>query len=237
MPRHRHSQTVSEIVRTGAVVVTLLVACTFAVAVSNNASALPPRKVIITDPGDLCPDYLRRIKARADEQFQDENFDKAIEMYTGLIEKEPKCIVFLMRRAECYAMLKKMEPALKDMTRVVELRPNRDYGYLARGRFYENLGKDDLAMKDYQMAVKLGGITGYKDQAHILERRGDYKTAADYVGRYIRSTRPLSAIPFYFDRARLYDKMGRKDLGDKDRKFATDLVNSSGGHQIDKYRR
>ncbi len=201
------------------------------------AHALPPRKIFISDPGDNCPHYLRRLKAQADELYQEEEFDKAIEIYTNLLRKEPNCIAFLVKRSESYAMNKKMELAVKDMTRVVQLRPNRDYGFLSRGRLYENMGKEDLAMKDYQTAVTLGSATGYKDQAHIFERRGEYKIAADYMGRYIRSSRPLSAIPFYFDRARIYDKMGRKDLAAQDRKTANDLVNSSGGHQIDKYRR
>lgn len=52
-----------------------------------------------------------------------------------------------------------MDEAIKDYTIAIDLEPEVQYSYLARGQVYDQQGKPDLAKADYQMCLDLDSIS------------------------------------------------------------------------------
>ena len=185
----------------------------------------------------LFPPSLASLKRQIDNQIQRENFETVVELSTRAIKANPKYAVFYAKRAEAYVMLSKNDLAIADLTEAIRLQPRIGFPLIARGRIYDNQGKDDLALADYNHGIALGNWTGYKDQARILERKGQYDKAVVSLTKVLIKVQPLERIPFLFQRAKNYEKLGKKDLAKADKKLAEDLLNKSGGQNADRYTR
>ncbi|MFN4150613.1 MAG: hypothetical protein ACK4IX_06695, partial [Candidatus Sericytochromatia bacterium] len=55
-----------------------------------------------------------------------------------------------------YAELKEFEKASLDFSKYIELEPKDSNGFYLRGLSYEELGKKDIAKKDYIKACEMG---------------------------------------------------------------------------------
>ncbi len=125
---------------------------------------------------------------RARLAFEEGRHEDSIRDITEAIRLDPKNGELYKFRYKNYFILKQFDKALAELNKGVELEPNSSSMHEDRGRVYVRLGQWQKALVDYCAAVK-------------LENRG-----AGYI-------EPLLA-----DRAKIYDKLGMKDLAAKDRK-------------------
>ncbi|MBS1997915.1 MAG: hypothetical protein JSS86_16445 [Cyanobacteria bacterium SZAS LIN-2] len=188
---------------------------------ASGKSGLPPRVI----------PYVRR----GDALMGEEEFDKAAATYSQALQLEPRLTALYAMRADAYELGHKTDKALSDWNSIIALKPKMGSNYLLRGRVLENMGKDDLALKDYNHAIALGYKVGYKDSARLYERHGQLKECVEHISRYLETQKPLDSIQFYFDRARVYQKLGRADLAAADTSTATKLLKDCGTENIDKY--
>jgi hypothetical protein len=184
-----------------------------------------------------CPPHLESLRRQIESQAQNDNFDTVVSLATKAIAASPKTARFYAKRAEAYLILNKPDLAMADLTTASKLQPKIGLPLVARGRIYDSQGKDALALADYNRGIALGCFVGYKDQARVLERNGQLEKAAVSLTRLMPTIRPLERIPFLFQRAKIYEKLGKIDLAKADNKLASDLVDKSGGQNADRYRR
>ncbi len=184
-----------------------------------------------------CPPHLASLKRQIENQYKNENFDTVVALCTKAIAVSPKETLFYAKRADAYLILDKLELAKADFTTAAKLKPTIGWPLIARGRIYDSQGKDDLALADYNRGIALGCLSGYKDQARILERAGKLEQASASLTKLMPTIRPLERIPYLFQRAKIYEKLGKGGLAKADKKLADDLVDKSGGQNADRYSR
>lgn len=184
-----------------------------------------------------CPPHLASLKRQIDNQYKNENFDTVVALCTKAIAVSPKVALFYARRADAYLILDKLELAKADFTTAAKLKPKIGWPLVARGRIYDSQGKDELALADYNRGIELGCLVGYKDQARVLERNGKPEQALVSLNKLMPTIGPLERIPYLFQRAQIYEKLGKTELAKADKKLANDLVDKSGGQNADHYSR
>lgn len=182
-----------------------------------------------------CPPHMASLKRQVENQFQNENYETVVELASRGIKACPELPLFYMKRAESYLLLSKTDLAIKDLTVASKLKPTVGWPLIARGRAYDSQGKDKLALEDYNHGIALGCVAGYRDQARVLERTGQYEKAVVSLNKLMPTIEILERIPYLFQRSKLYEKLGKKDLAIADKKLATELLDKSGGKHIDRY--
>lgn len=184
-----------------------------------------------------CPPHLESLRRQIQSQTQNDNFDTVVSLATKAIAASPKTASFYAKRAEAYLILNKPDLAMVDLTTAATLQPKIGWPLIARGRIYDSQGKDALALADYNRGIALGCLVGYKDQARVLERNGQLEKAAVSLTKLMPTIGPLERIPYLFQRAKIYEKLGKTELAKADNKLASDLVDKSGGKNADRYNR
>jgi len=182
-----------------------------------------------------CPVKLLPLARRGNNYMQEEQFEQAAEVYSQAIKQAPDIVLFYQCRADAYELMKKPALALVDWNKIVALKPRTSTSYLYRGRIYDNLGRDQEALADYNRAIAHGCQTAYKDLARVYEKQGKYDLCIHNLSLYLNTVQQLERIPFLNDRARIYQKMGKAALAEADRKSAAKLLSQSGGQNIEKY--
>ncbi|CAN5396005.1 hypothetical protein BH11CYA1_BH11CYA1_03870 [soil metagenome] len=183
------------------------------------------------------PPQMASIQRQIKSNYQNENFETVIALCSRGIKEFPKESQFYAKRADTYLLLCKTDLAIQDLTTAIKLDPKTGWLFVARGRAYDSQGKDKLALEDYNQGIALGCSMGYKDQARVLERTGQLVKAVDSLNKLMPTIGPLERIPFLFQRAKIYEKLGKTQLAKADKKLATDLLNKSGGQDADRYTR
>ncbi len=184
-----------------------------------------------------CPPHLASLKKQMESQTQNDNYETVVSLATKAIAASPKTARFYAKRAEAYLILNKPDLAMADLTTAAKLKPKIGWPLIARGRIYDSQGKDALALADYNRGIALGCLLGYKDQARVLERNGKLEQAAVSLTKLMPTIGPLERIPYLFQRAKIYEKLGKTELANADNKLASDLVDKSGGKNADRYNR
>jgi tetratricopeptide (TPR) repeat protein len=115
-------------------------------------------KAIQLDPSNPEPFYTRAMVYR-----RKSDFGKAIpdlDQYIALDPGNPKYLADgHVNRAIAYASLNKLDLALKDASKAIELAPGYYDAYMVRAYIFRQLKKDDLANADETAASKLKGST------------------------------------------------------------------------------
>jgi tetratricopeptide (TPR) repeat protein len=106
----------------------------------------------------------------------------AIDILSGLIEKEPHPVDALLLRAEAYRRLKDEERQLDDLQQAVTLASTTEdivAARLARGNFYARQGNHSAAIKDFSAALKSDATSAaaHVARAHSLLEEGDNDSA------------------------------------------------------------
>lgn len=86
--------------------------------------------------------------------FLDQEYDKAIELYTKAIELNPSVAVYYGNRSIAYLRTECFGYALTDASKAIELDKNYVKGYYRRAAAYMALSKFKLALTDYRTVVK-----------------------------------------------------------------------------------
>jgi len=72
--------------------------------------------------------------------------------------------IFFQERSLCALNLRKVEEALSDLNKSIELNPNLTESFNNRGNIYKELNQDDLALKDFNQAIL---INKYNSDAYL----------------------------------------------------------------------
>lgn len=127
---------------------------------------------------------------------KESKFDLAIYYYTKYLEIMPDGADIYLRRATDFYNLKQLIKCLNDYSSYIELKPNDCAGYMMRGTRYHEIGNNDFAYADLNVAISLdytvsGAFTAcasaYATRGDIYFEMGNYEKAlADYESAYVK---------------------------------------------------
>lgn len=108
--------------------------------------------------------------------------DAALDDYGEAIRLDPENFIAYALRSELYGEAGKDDLALKDLNRVIELKPRADY-FNNRGTYFRKLGQLDRAIEDFDRSVALDPKyhVAYWNRGLAYQDKGDKeRAAADY---------------------------------------------------------
>ncbi|CAH2094766.1 unnamed protein product [Euphydryas editha] len=108
-----------------------------------------------TGPVSQDPDAAEKLKNEANEFFKRQNYNRAIELYTQAIEKNPMSAVYYANRSISNLRLENFGYALNDASKAIELDKLYTKAYYRRAAAYMALGKYKLALKDFEYVTKV----------------------------------------------------------------------------------
>ncbi len=157
---------------------------------------------------DRKPVDIFDLMSQADDFNENGNYERAINVYTEILEAEPNYQDAWFRRGNTYFNLRQYERAIADYDKAVELKPNDASAYNNRGVAYENLKQYERAIADYTKAVELNP----KDKLYLKNRGDGYRALKNYSHAIEDYTQVLNLDPknqkAYFYRAWCYDDLG-----------------------------
>jgi tetratricopeptide (TPR) repeat protein len=129
----------------------------------------------------------------------------------------PNCVdlYFFDMRADAYMGLQNWQAALPDMNEAISLAPNAGWRYKQRGKIYAAMHKYDLALSSFATAIKLQP----KDDGCHRARASCYTKMQRYKEALTDFSEAIAICPSaktYRARAKVYEKLGKKDLAEKD---------------------
>ncbi|XP_026494359.1 serine/threonine-protein phosphatase 5 [Vanessa tameamea] len=104
-------------------------------------------------PQDL--EAAEKLKNEANEYFKRQNYNRAIELYTQAIEKNPTSAVYFANRSISNLRLENFGYALNDASKAIEIDKLYTKAYYRRAAAYMALGKYKFALKDFEYVIKV----------------------------------------------------------------------------------
>ena len=168
-----------------------------------------------------------RFQNRAAFYERTNNYELALADYTIVIALDKENPKSYDARAKCYIVMKENTAALKDLDKAVDLDPKSPQCYINRGNFYRAYyQKDDLALKDYAIAINISTDTyqttrALNNRALIFQDQKKYDLALEEYNKAIDIS-PKEPKP-YSNRASIYIQQGKFDDALKDYSKAIEL--------------
>lgn len=111
--------------------------------------------------------------------LRENKLDKALTVFTSLIEKDPSNGDYWSERGVTYFHLGKKKEALADMDKAVELQPNKPYRYSSRAYILGHYKMTQAAIKDYEKAIELDPDDAVaQNNLGMLQEQLGYKSEA-----------------------------------------------------------
>lgn len=145
----------------------------------------------------LTDEEVYDLQSVAADAYNRQDFTKAKEALTKLIENEPESASWLEGRAQVLVDQKQFKVAISDYSRCLEIIPTKDLGAEARLRAGRALAEEGIyqwepALVDYNRALELATTAGFRPDPYVLNSRGnvrgslnDWKGAKeDYEGAF-----------------------------------------------------
>ena len=139
-------------------------------------------------------------------------YEEALNSFNEAIKINPNTYKAYYRRSWTYKSLGRIEAALDDLNKVIELSPKTSvYYYSNRASLYETLKQYDKALDDYNKMIELNpkNSRGYHGRASLYEKLNQKEKAIEEYTRAIKAE-PTGALDYYC-RADLYEKLGQYD--------------------------
>lgn len=116
---------------------------------------------------------------RGRRAYNEGDYRKAVEAYTGAIELDGNYAADYFWRAEAYYELGEHQKAIEDYTKAIELNPKDVIAYNNRGYAYDDLGECAKAIEDYNTAIKLDPkyAMAYNNRGFTYNKIGEYAKA------------------------------------------------------------
>lgn len=130
--------------------------------------SLPPTSIAQVTYTNEEIQQFETLKAQAFDATQRGEFAQAETYWTQLIDEFPGSAALWSNRGNVRAGQNKLDEAIADYTRAIELAPEEPDPYLNRGAVYEALGQWDAAIADYDTI-----LTQYPSDAAALNNRGN----------------------------------------------------------------
>lgn len=127
--------------------------------------------------------YLDSLSRKAYQAGNQGDFTQAEQYWTEIIEQMPDNAAALSNRGNVRVSQNKLQGALADQNKAVELAPNVTDPYLNRGTVYEALGEWEKAIADYNRVLELDpqDAMAYNNRGNAEAGRGNWESAiADY---------------------------------------------------------
>jgi len=120
--------------------------------------------------------------------------------------------------------------ALENFNKAIELDPDNQIYYSARGGLYEDMENFELALADYSKAIEIFPFDlTYAQRGALYGKMEEYALAiADYDMAIALDSYPQHPNYFY-ERGELYQKLGKNDLAQADKEHADALVKTLTG--------
>jgi tetratricopeptide (TPR) repeat protein len=179
----------------------------------NKAALVGINEALQADP-NFAPAYIIRAYINIDI---DQPLAAVSDFERGLrLEPSLKTVNLCDIRAKTFIDLEKWDQALADLSQSIALQP-MPWRFKMRGELYATVGKNDLALKDFDSAIKMTPLSSglHRTRADFYTSQKKYKEAiADYslAVKYAPDDPSL-----YGARANAYEKSGRHDLATIDR--------------------
>ncbi|XP_046624368.1 hsc70-interacting protein-like isoform X1 [Neodiprion virginianus] len=94
-------------------------------------------------------------RSEAVSAFVENNYEKALSLYTEAIVLNPQASLLYAKRGQLYLMLNKPNACIRDCDRALEINPDSAAAHKFRGRAYRLLGKWEEAANDLRLACKI----------------------------------------------------------------------------------
>lgn len=133
--------------------------------------------------------------------------DEAIEQIDKYIEADAEDGNGYLAKAEYEYDKKDYTSAIEDYTTVTVLAPEYMPAYLKRGQAYAAIGKNDLAVKDFEKILETDTVQGSVIRGYALLRLGRNDEARDYIGKILEA----DSVDNDYNVACLYSLLGDTD--------------------------
>ena len=110
--------------------------------------------------GEQKSDAVRRKMKDADEAIKNNNFDRAIALFSEVIAADGKKAAAYTRRGFAYYKQKKYDLAVADFSAAILINPKDAEAYVSRAHLFEEMGKYAKAFDDLLLVEKLGPNLG-----------------------------------------------------------------------------
>ena len=156
------------------------------------------------------------------------NFDDAITYYSEVISLQPDSFILadaLVARGSAYANKREYDSALTDLTKTVELFPEKVQGYKFRGLAYLRTDHFEEAIQDFNKAIDLGSKDAgvYSNRGLAYYKTGDFEKAIKDYSKAI-DLNPYSAM-IYSNRGEAWLHLKEWEKAKADLIIAKDMGN------------
>ena len=181
----------------------------------SRASPISPISPLVSPiPNQLDPAEIETVLQQAIAQYENQNFDNALEILEQVLVLAPNNFLAYNARGTVYSDLKDYDQAVADYTKVVELEPLFPHAYYNRGRVYSILEKFDDALADLQKSIGLSpNEFGYRANGNIgliYHQMGEYDQALEAFDQSISYNKENRA-DIYFYRGETYTALENYD--------------------------
>ncbi len=172
---------------------------------------------VMSEAIKLSPKTSSLYSARARYYIDGEHYDLGLadlKKAVALDTNTNKAWLYRMM-ADCDANLEKYEDAIVDLKKAIAIKPHEEY-YKMLGEIYYQLRRLDDAVDSYSkgIAVNNKAVWLYRGRGDIYFQQHKYQKAVEDYSSVIRLA-PKEPMG-YGCRAKAYERLGRKDLADKD---------------------
>ncbi len=140
--------------------------------------------------------------------YLQEDFDRAIEVYSQLLESDPNDVNALMWRSLAYRRIDEIELATVDVERMLRIQPENVIAIALRGELYHIAGNAEQALVCYEGCIQLkpDWNVPYADRANLYRQRGDLSLAEADMEHALALNQPFPLL--YLMRAMLRHQLG-----------------------------
>ncbi|GAB5494557.1 MAG: hypothetical protein Phog2KO_47720 [Phototrophicaceae bacterium] len=117
--------------------------------------------------------------------FKKNELEQAVELFTKVIEIDPKNYFAWTFRGRCLVFLEQYDEAIKSCTKAIEIDPNDSLAYINRRHAFSRSKQYQKALADEDMILALEKPTGLRLRAHTLVALERYNEAIQYLDNLI----------------------------------------------------
>ncbi len=141
------------------------------------------------------------------------NCKESLSDFNKAIELDPKNAGLYLRRAKAYEKLGQLDNAIRDLRFSLEIEPGKERTLLYLGNVFLQAGEHLKAREYYDQALKIRQDydEAYAQMAKACAALNQIDKAIEAVSTAIKVT-DYQPERFYFQRGKLYERAGRKDL-------------------------
>lgn len=175
------------------------------------------------------PNNVELLLFRAGLYEKNGQFKIAVKDALFAAELEPENRESYFLSARLYGQLEKYDQAIENITKAIEILETNasidiiermwdetEAYYNFRGNLYERIGKEELAIKDYQYALRFAPDNeGYRYLSKILAKQGKYSDALDYANKSL-SMYDSDDVDILELRGKIYAENGQYEEAYKD---------------------